>query len=79
MKLKNESMRKRKQKLKAELKEKEEMGEVLHEVDFRQLKIENKQYMVKIDEKNSEMIKLKKMVGVVTQALNFKKVNIYLN
>lgn len=72
-------MRKRKQKLKAELKEKEEMGEVLHEVDFRQLKIENKQYMVKIDEKNSEMIKLKKMVGVVTQALNFKKVNIYLN
>ncbi|RNA14649.1 coiled-coil domain-containing protein [Brachionus plicatilis] len=73
LKLKNESMRKRKQKLKAELKEKEEMGEVLHEVDFRQLKIENKQYMAKIDEKNTEMIKLKKMVGVVTQALNFKK------
>lgn len=77
LKLKNESMRKRKQKLKAELKEKEEMGEVLHEVDFRQLKIENKQYMAKIDEKNTEMIKLKKMVGVVTQALNFKKVKYF--
>ncbi|CAF0715043.1 unnamed protein product [Brachionus calyciflorus] len=73
LKLKNESMRKRRQKLKAELKEKEEMGEVLHEVDFRQLKIENKQYMAKIDEKNTEMIKLKKMVGLVTQTLNFRK------
>lgn len=50
------------------------MGEVLHEVDFRQLKIENKQYMAKIDEKNNEMIKLKKMVGLVTQTLNYRKV-----
>ncbi len=49
------------------------MGEVLHEVDFKQLKIENKQYMTKIDEKNNEMIKLKKMVGLVTQTLNYRK------
>jgi hypothetical protein len=49
------------------------MGEVLHEVDFKQLKIENKQYMDKIDEKNSEMIKLKKMVGLATQTLNYRK------
>jgi hypothetical protein len=53
---------------------KEEMGEVLHEVDFSQLKIENKQYLTKIDEKNAEMIKLKKMVGIVTQNLNYRKV-----
>jgi len=51
------------------------MGEVLHEVDFSQLKIENKQYLAKIDEKNAEMIKLKKMVGIVTQNLNYRKVN----
>ena len=68
-------MRKKKNKLQAELKEKEELGEVLHEVDFKQLKIENKQYIEKIDEKNAEMIKLKKMVGMVTQTLNQKKVN----
>jgi hypothetical protein len=49
------------------------MGEVLHEVDFKQLKIENKQYMDKIDEKNNEMIKLKKMVGLATQTLNYRK------
>lgn len=54
--------------------QKEELGEVLHEVDFKQLKIENKQYMAKIDEKNNEMIKLKKMVGMVTQTLNYRKV-----
>ena len=29
--------------------------------------------MAKIDEKNSEMIKLKKMVGLVTQTLNYRK------
>ena len=47
---------------------------MLHEVDFKQLKIENKQYIEKIDEKNAEMIKLKKMVGMVTQTLNYRKV-----
>ena len=47
---------------------------MLHEVDFKQLKIENKQYIEKIDEKNAEMIKLKKMVGMVTQTLNQRKV-----
>ncbi len=29
--------------------------------------------MAKIDEKNAEMIKLKKMVGLVTQTLNYRK------
>jgi hypothetical protein len=76
MKLKNSSMRKKKAKLLNELREKEELGEVLHEVDFKQLKIENKQYIEKIDEKNAEMIKLKKMVGIVTQTLNFRKVSV---
>lgn len=51
---------------------------MLHEVDFKQLKIENKQYIEKIDEKNAEMIKLKKMVGIVTQTLNHRKVRLLL-
>lgn len=78
LKLKNSSMRKKKAKLLSELREKEELGEVLHEVDFKQLKIENKQYIEKIDEKNEEMIKLKKMVGMVTQTLNYRKVKIHI-
>lgn len=73
MRLKNASMRKQKNLLTKQLKQKEELGEVLLEVDFKQLKIENKQYLEKIEEKNTEMSKLKKMVGVVSQSLNSKK------
>jgi len=56
--------------LESQLKQKEEMGETLHEVDFNQLKIENKQYLDKIDEKNIELIVLKRQVGKATQSLN---------
>lgn len=59
--------------LEAQLRQKEEMGETLHEVDFNQLKIENKQYLDKIDEKNIELILLKRQVGRVTQSLNRRK------
>ena len=34
--------------------------------------------MAKIDEKNAEMIKLKKMVGLVTQTLNYRKKQLIL-
>ena len=34
-------------------------GEVLHLVDFDQLKIENQQYMERIDGKNKELLQLK--------------------
>ena len=56
--------------LETQLRQKEEMGETLHEVDFNQLKIENKQYLDKIDEKNIELILLKRQVGKATQSLN---------
>jgi len=51
------------------------MGEVLHEVDFNQLKIENKQYLEKIDEKNQELLRLKLMTGNTLQILNHFKVS----
>ena len=51
------------------------MGEVLHEVDFNQLKIENKQYLEKIDEKNQELLRLKLMAGNTLQILNHFKVD----
>ncbi|CAF3287938.1 unnamed protein product [Rotaria socialis] len=56
--------------LETQLRQKEEMGETLHEVDFHQLQIENKQYLDKIDEKNVELILLKRQVGKATQSLN---------
>jgi len=43
------------------------MGEVLHEVDFSQLKIENQQYIEKIDERNQELLRLKMMAGSTLQ------------
>ena len=54
--------------------QKEEMGEVLHEVDFNQLKIENQQYLEKIDEKNQDLLRLKLMTTNVQQILNTYKV-----
>lgn len=52
------------------------MGEILHEVDFQQLKIENQQYIEKIDEKNQELLRLKLMAGNVQQVLNSHKVKL---
>ena len=54
--------------------QKEEMGEVLHEVDFQQLKIENSQYLEKIDERNQDLLRLKLMAGNTLQVLNSYKV-----
>lgn len=58
------------------------MGEVLHEVDFNQLKIENQQYLEKIDDRNKDLLRLKLMTGNVLQVLNTYKVclsNNFLN
>lgn len=67
LRLKNSTLKVQRQKLHMQLKQKEEMGEVLHEVDFQQLKIENSQYLEKIDEKNQELLRLKLMAGNTLQ------------
>lgn len=54
-------------KLEAQLAHKEEMGEVLHLVDFDQLKIENQQHMEMIDAKNKELLRLKLTTGKAVQ------------
>lgn len=54
--------------------QKEELGEALHEVDFQQLKIENAQFLEKIDERNQDLLQLKLTVGNTLQILNFYKV-----
>lgn len=54
------------------------MGEALHEVDFQQLKIENEQYLEKIDEKNTELMDLKLKASKSLQVLNSYKVSLSL-
>ncbi|XP_002741623.1 cilia- and flagella-associated protein 263-like [Saccoglossus kowalevskii] len=73
LRLKNSTLKVQKKKLQLQLKQKEEMGEVLHEVDFQQLKIENSQYLEKIDERNQDLLRLKLMAGNTLQVLNTYK------
>jgi len=74
--LKKTTLKIQKNKLFIQLKQKEEMGEVLHAIDFDQLQIENKQYLAKIDERNAELIKLKMTAGRTIQILNKYKNNL---
>lgn len=73
LRLKNSTLNVQKKKLQLQLKQKEEMGEVLHEVDFNQLKIENSQYLEKIDERNQDLLHLKLMTTNALQVLNTYK------
>lgn len=79
LRLKNSSLKVKKSKLQVQLKQKEEAGEVRHEVDFEQLKIENKQYNERFDEKNQELLKLKLSAGNTLQILNSYKVTVCAN
>lgn len=54
-------------KMEQQLHQKEDMGEVLHVVDFDQLKIENQQYLDRIEERNSELLSLKNTTGKAVQ------------
>ncbi|XP_032640997.1 cilia- and flagella-associated protein 263 [Chelonoidis abingdonii] len=73
LRLKNDSLKVQKKKLQLQLKQKEEMGEALHEVDFQQLKIENAQFLEKIDERNQDLLQLKLTAGNTLQILNSYK------
>ena len=41
--------------------------QVLHVIDFDQLKIENQQYLEKIEERNNELLRLKLTTGNTVQ------------
>ncbi|KAL5106346.1 hypothetical protein TcWFU_007754 [Taenia crassiceps] len=72
--LNNSTLRSQRRKLLSQQKQKEEMGEVLHEVDFEQLKIENAQLLEIIDRKNQELLRLKLIAGRVVQSSTALKV-----
>ncbi|XP_029465112.1 coiled-coil domain-containing protein 113 isoform X2 [Rhinatrema bivittatum] len=73
LRLKNTALKVQKKKLMLQMKQKEEMGEVLHEVDFQQLKIENTQFLDRIDERNQDLLQLKLTAGNTLQILCFYK------
>lgn len=67
--LKNSSLSAQVKKARQQLEQREEMGDVLSKIDFDQLKIENDQLQVKIDERNNELIRLKLTTGKTIQIL----------
>ncbi|KAK9829189.1 hypothetical protein WJX72_004391 [[Myrmecia] bisecta] len=69
LQLKNTTYKHQQRKMEGQLHQKEDMGEVLHVVDFDQLKIENRQYLEKIDERNNELLRLKLTTGKAVQVL----------
>ncbi|XP_077166935.1 cilia- and flagella-associated protein 263 isoform X2 [Paroedura picta] len=73
IRLKNDSLKVQKKKMQMQLKQKEELGEALHEVDFQQLKIENAQFLEKIEERNQDLLRQKMTVGNALQILNCYK------
>ncbi|GAX79378.1 hypothetical protein CEUSTIGMA_g6820.t1 [Chlamydomonas eustigma] len=73
LRLKNSTIKAQIGKMEHMLAHKEEMGEVLHLVDFDQLKIENQQYLEKIEERNQELLRLKLSTSRTVQVLNSLK------
>jgi hypothetical protein len=51
----------------------EELAEGLHLIDFEQLKIENQTCNEKIEERNEELLKLRKKITTVVQVLTHVK------
>eukprot|EP01007_Sphenomonas_quadrangularis_P002586 NODE_421_length_1507_cov_180.654321_g311_i0.p1 GENE.NODE_421_length_1507_cov_180.654321_g311_i0~~NODE_421_length_1507_cov_180.654321_g311_i0.p1 ORF type:complete len:390 (-),score=98.59 NODE_421_length_1507_cov_180.654321_g311_i0:261-1430(-) len=57
-------------KCEAQVKQRTDMGDALHAIDFDQLKIENQQFLERIEQKNKELVKLKLTTGNTVQAMN---------
>ncbi|KAI8904347.1 hypothetical protein EDD86DRAFT_213167 [Gorgonomyces haynaldii] len=55
------------------LRQKEELADGLHLIDFEQLKIENQTFNEKIEERNEELLKLRKKITNVVQVLTHVK------
>lgn len=70
LRLKNAALKSQICKIEAQLSQKEEIGDVLHYIDFHQLQIENKQYVAKIEDRNDELLTVKLSTGKTLQALN---------
>lgn len=73
VRLENIKLKNRLLKQEQQLKQKEELAEGLHLIDFEQLKIENQTYNEKIEERNEELLKLRKKITSTVQVLTHLK------
>ncbi|CAB3994329.1 Hypothetical predicted protein [Paramuricea clavata] len=73
VRLENIKLKNRLKKREIQLKAKEELAEGLHLIDFEQLKIENQTYNEKIEERNEELLKLRKKITTTVQVLTHLK------
>ncbi len=71
--MKNKGLKVQCQKIESQMQHKEEMGDIFLPIDFDQLKIENQQYLEKIEELNDELLELKVIAGnSIRQLANHK-------
>ncbi|KAG5455822.1 MAG: hypothetical protein BJ554DRAFT_4626 [Olpidium bornovanus] len=73
VRLENIKLRNRLRRHEQLLRQKEELAEGLHLIDFEQLKIENTTYNEKIEERNEELLKLRKKITNIVQVLTHVK------
>merc|ERR1711894_796291 len=73
VRLENIKLKNKLKKKEMRLKSKEELAEGLHLIDFEQLKIENQTYNEKIEERNEELLKLRKKITSTVQVLTHLK------
>ncbi|XP_053313938.1 coiled-coil domain-containing protein 96 [Spea bombifrons] len=73
VRLENIKLKNKIQRFESTLKSKEELSEGLHLIDFEQLKIENQTYNEKIEERNEELLKLRKKITNTVQVLTHLK------
>ncbi|CAG5125645.1 unnamed protein product, partial [Candidula unifasciata] len=71
--LKYNSVKTQEKKVVLQLEQKEQIGDVLHGVDFDQLRIINQQYKQTFSERTRDLLKLKLMTGNAQKALNLHK------
>ena len=73
MRLSNINRRNHLRKLETTLRQKEKLADGLHLIDFEQLKIENQTLNEKIEERNEELLKLRKKTTTTVQVLTHLK------
>lgn len=73
MRLENITFKNKLQKAEENLRDKKELAEGLHLIDFEQLKIENQTHNEKIEERNDELFRLRKKITSTVQILTHVK------
>lgn len=67
LRLKNNRLRNQLHRLDVAARRKDELNEGLHLIDFEQLKIENQSLNEKIEDRNDDLLKLKKKITTTVQ------------